>query len=380
MAADLRLEKYVQHKVARGREYFYFRTVKHGKEFRRKLPHPFDAEYRAAYDQAHHAAFGTLPGQFESQTSVKALCRDHAKSERYIRLSKNSRTLRNLALDIMVERWGAFEAADIRPVHAQALYDSLASRPATANRRADDCSAVFGWGRLRGFCDDNPFRRIERVQSEESYEPWPEKELQKLISEGRPEIVKVALMAVYTGQRREDLLRKLTDDSITAGVWYVIQGKTKNLVPVPLLPVAMSIIDMERGAKRSANIVDPRRPLLTNSRGEPWTASGFGASWRTELIRLKLKPTRKDEIAEGEFRATFHGLRHTNATMIANAVARNPEVFGGIARVKAMLGHLTEAMSKHYARQAEAEHMNRETALLLPEIGKLPSWIGKQSV
>ena len=222
----------MQRKVSRGREYFYFRTVQHGEEFRRKLPHPFDTEYRTAYDKAHYAAFGTFPGQFESQTSIRALWRDHAKSERYIRLSKNSRTLRNLALDMMVERWGAFEAADIRPVHAQALYDSLASRPATANRRADNCSAVFGWGRLRGFCDDNPFRRIERVQSEESYEPWPEEALQKLLSEGRPEIVKVALMAVYTGQRREDLLRRLTDDCITAGVWYVVQGKTKNPVPV----------------------------------------------------------------------------------------------------------------------------------------------------
>ena len=208
---------------------------------------------------------------------------------------------------------------------------------------------------------------------------WPEGALQKLLSEGRPEIVKVALMAVYTGQRREDILRRLTDDCITAGVWYVVKGKTKNPVHVPLLPVAMSIVDMERGAKKNANIVHPRRPLLTNSRGEPWTPSGFGASWRTELIRLKLKPRRKDEIAADQFRATFHGLRHTNATMIANAVARNPEVFGGIARVKAMLGHLTEAMSKHYARQAEAEHMNRETTLLIPEIGKLPSWIGNQS-
>tara|TARA_R110000737_G_scaffold329336_1_gene344406 strand:+ start:472 stop:585 length:114 start_codon:yes stop_codon:yes gene_type:complete len=33
--------------------------------------------------------------------------------------------------------------------------------------------------------------------------------------------------------------------------------------------------------------------------------------------------------------------------MIATAAARNLDVFGGIARVKSMLGHLTEAMPMH---------------------------------
>ena len=42
-----------------------------------------------------------------------------------------------------------------------------------------------------------------------------------------------------------------------------------------------------------------------------------------------------------------------------------------------MLGHLSERMSRHYARRAEVEHMNRETVLLLPDFGKHISEIGK---
>lgn len=285
-------------------------------------------------------------------------------------------TLRNLALELMTDRWGEFEATDIRPVHVQALYDSLSERPATANRRLDDISSVFGWGRPRGFVDVNPCRKIERVASEDSHEPWPDEALNKLFSDGKREIVKAALVATYTGQRRGDVLLRLNDQSIHGGIWYVTQGKTKTEVPVPLHPVVLSILDLERNERRKAGIVDPRRPLLTNSRGKPWTSSGFGASWRTELIRLELRPKRNEEYQEGEFQPTFHRLRHTNATKIANAVARNPEVFGGITRVKSMLGHLSERMSKHYARRAETEHMNNETLLLIPEIGNQPSWIG----
>jgi len=145
-------------------------------------------------------------------------------------------------------------------------------------------------------------------------------------------------------------------------------------VPVPLHPVVLAILDAERAAR--TGIIDVRRPLLTDSRGRPWTASGFGASWRSDLIRLGLRPDRNDEYQEGAFAPTFRGLRHTNATQITNAVARNPALFGGIARVKSMLGHLSEKMARHYARRAEVKHMNSETLLLIPEIGNTPEWIG----
>ncbi len=374
--ANLTLEKYVQRKVRCGREFFYFRVVRSGKEERIPLPHPFEAGYRAAYDGAHVKLFGIPPGLEISPTSVIAMARDHRQSARYLRLPPTSKNLRDLASALIVERWGVFEASAIRPIHVQALYDSLTERPATANRRLDDISAIFGWSRTRGFCDENPCIGIERVENEGSYEPWPNEALTKLITEGRPEIVKVALVGIYTSQRRGDVLLKLTDASIDEATWYLRQGKTKTEVPVPLHPVVLSILDLERAERRRLGILDPRRPLLTNSRGKVWTSSGFGASWRTELIRLGLRPDTNREYVVGDFQPTFHGLRHTSATLIANAVAQNPATFGGIERVKSMLGHLSAKMARHYARRAATEHLNAETILLLPTIGNTPSWIG----
>lgn len=374
--ANLQLERYVQRKVRHAREFFYFRVVQAGKEQRLPLPHPFEASYRAAYDQAHLKIFGVPPGLELSPTSVMAMTRDHKLSARYLRLPPKSQNLRDLAIKLITDRWGLFEASAIRPIHVQALYDSLTDRPATANRRLDDISAIFAWSRTRGFCDDNPCTRIERVANEGSYEPWPDDALTKLVTEGRQEIVKVALVGIYTSQRRGDVLLKLADAMIDGPTWYLRQGKTKTEVPVPLHPVVLAILDLERAARKRAGVVDPRRPLLTNSRGTVWTSSGFAASWRTELIRLGLRPPTNDDYADGQFQPTFHGLRHTNATLIANAVARNPAAFGGIERVKSMLGHLSVKMARHYARRAESEHMNAETILLLPTIGNTPDWIG----
>jgi hypothetical protein len=62
--------------------------------------------------------------------------------------------------------------------------------------------------------------------------------------------------------------------------------------------------------------------------------------------------------------------------MIATVVARNPDLVGGIARVKSMLGHLSGSMAAHYARRAEMQNMNTETMLLLTDIGNTAHQIG----
>ncbi|SDE97308.1 hypothetical protein SAMN04488105_110170 [Salipiger thiooxidans] len=207
------------------------------------------------------------------------------------------------------------------------------------------------------------------------YEPWHDGQLELLISKGKRHIVKVALVALYTGQRRADVIG-LCENQIREGVWSNEQGKTGNSVTLPLHPVVLAIIEEERTARRKAQVVAPALPLLTNSRGNPW-GPGFSASWTKELVHIGPRPKSMEEMEEDAFRPTFHRLRTTNATVIANTVARDPDLFGGIQRVQAMLGHLSERMSRPNARRAEVEHMNRETVPLLPHFGKHISEIGR---
>jgi integrase len=365
VAADIHLEKYVQRKLSRGREHFYFRVVRLDKtEFRKPLPHPFDTDYRASYDNAHAECFGNAPLDLSDPYGFKTLINRHKAHPKYIKLSKDSKALRDLACNLLLETFGAFTPADIRPLHMQALYDKLAARPPTANRRMDDMSAIFSWGRTRGFCDTNPCARIERVESDGGYEPWPEWALEKLFTQGRSHVVQAALVAIYTGQRRGDCLTQLRPSQISDGVWTVKQGKTKTPVPVPLHPVILAMVDTHNELMRQEGRIDPQVPVLKTSRGTPWK-SGFGATWSKELERLELHNV--------EPSLTFHGFRTTNATMIASAVAKSPDLYGGIERVQSMLGHLSKRMSEHYARRAITEHTNAETIMLLPTFGNQTS-------
>ncbi|MEM9147506.1 MAG: hypothetical protein AAGC57_15050 [Pseudomonadota bacterium] len=70
-------------------------------------------------------------------------------------------------------------------------------------------------------------------------------------------------------------------------------------------------------------------------------------------------------------RLTFKGLRHTNATLIAERAAKGHESAADVlARAKAMLGHHSERMSANYARRAQVERSNAGTVEMLPLIGK----------
>ncbi|MCG7630518.1 hypothetical protein MHM88_22170 [Epibacterium sp. MM17-32] len=109
-------------------------------------------------------------------------------------------------------------------------------------------------------------------------------------------------------------------------------------------------------------------PILKSSREAP-RGSGFGASWKKERVRLNLHAV--------EPRLTFQGRRTTNATLIVNAVAKSPEFYGGIERVRSMLGHLSKRMSERYARHAITGQPNTESVLLLPGVGKPAAQNGK---
>ncbi|NOX40759.1 MAG: tyrosine-type recombinase/integrase [Alphaproteobacteria bacterium] len=360
MAPDIRLDQYVQRKVNRhGKEYFFFRKVTKGIEARISLPHPFDDGYRLAYNTAWQQVFGVSPEEPSTGQSVKDLCIRHEASAAFFGLASASKYMRRRALGLLTERFGQFEAFEIRPLHMQALYDSISKNPPTANRIFDDVSKIFSWGVPRGFSTINPAAHLDRIQSGESYEPWPTWALEKFIAQGQWHMTRALLMALYTGQRRGDVLA-MTFQDIRDGVWHLSQGKTGNKVPVSLHPIAQTIVDDEWEWGKSQSIIDPKRPVLRNSRGNAW-GSGFGASWNKEMLRLNLKGQTP--------RLTYHGLRTTNATLIASAVAQNPEKFGGIERVQSLLGHHSKRMSEHYARRAKTEHLNNDSVLLIPDFG-----------
>ncbi len=195
-------------------------------------------------------------------------------------------------------------------------------------------SVLFGWGAERGFLPANPAEGIRNIRrpkgAPRANRPWSDQERFTVV-DAAPSHLRVPIaLGMFTGLREADALTILRSayDGMTL---ETRTRKTGQLVRWPA-PAALRAVLAEA----------PKHDALTiavTSRGRPWTASGFRASWRT--FRLKLEAEGK--IAPG---LTFHGLRHTVGTILAE------EGFDDRTIADA-LGQSTEAMARHYSRDAD---------------------------
>jgi integrase len=81
--------------------------------------------------------------------------------------------------------------------------------------------------------------------------------------------------------------------------------------------------------------------IAINSYGQPWTESGFRASWR----KIKVKLEAEGKVGPG---LTVHGLRHTVATTLRE------EGFS-LQAIADALGQKTTAMAGHYSKTADLQ-------------------------
>ena len=90
-----------------------------------------------------------------------------------------------------------------------------------------------------------------------------------------------AALALYTGQRQADVLA-MTRSKIKNGLIEVRQEKTGRHLVIPAHQKLLAVL---------ATMKNDSVQLLTNTRGRPWTKSGFKCSWQ-KALRGPLAPIR----------------------------------------------------------------------------------------
>ena len=144
-----------------------------------------------------------------------------------------------------------------------------------------------------------------------------------MLDDAPPHIAAVVAMALYTGQRLGDCLKARWND-IEDGTIAVVQEKTDEPLLVPIHPDLVLVLD---GLKKAPG------PILRNAKGLPWTRDGFQSSFNTAKKRLGVEKT-------------FHGLRHTAATKLADAGCDD-------RTIAAITGHKSASMVRKYTRRAD---------------------------
>ena len=276
---------------------------------------------RDRQQNAQAGTIGSLIDDFRSTASYKMLApstrRDYERQFATIRI--------------------VFEAFPIKAIEARGSRraflkwrDTMKDTPRTADMHIALLSNVFAWAKGEEIILRNPLEAVERLHSGTRRDIiWSDEQLSTLLTKAKPHLLNVALVALWTMQRQADILTmpSLAFDGARVSIK---QGKTGARVRVM---AAGDILPVLREAKE-----EKRQRVLVNSFGQNWTSSGFRASWRKEMERLKISGV------------TFHDLRGTAITYAYANLDRSHEE--KIKLISEISGHSSEdaesIIRKHY--------------------------------
>jgi integrase len=195
-------------------------------------------------------------------------------------------------------------------------------------------SGLFGWGSERGYVSANHAAGIKDIRrpkdAPRANRPWTDDERHTVLQEAPAHMLVAFGLMMFMALGPKDAL-VLPKTSYKGGEIGTRRSKTGEPVlwecPAPLKEI------LDQAPKHEAIT------LCANSDGQPWTISGFRASWRP--IRMRLE--REGKIGPG---LTLYGLRHTVAVILR-------ELGYDERTIADMLGQKTIEMARLYAEGAD---------------------------
>lgn len=201
------------------------------------------------------------------------------------------------------------------------------------------------WARKRDLCRVNAAKDVDLIRKPRgeanANRAWTAAEVEAFALAAPPQLLVPFALGLFAGMRQGDALI-VTWSALDGGALRWIAGKNGEPCIAPITgPLAAVLADAK--ARRG-----PAVQIAVTASGSPWTASGFRASF----FKLVRKLTAAGAMQPG---CTFHGLRHTIATMARNDGESDSRVAAGI-------GDRSPAMAMIYAR--DADRTAAQTAIL----------------
>lgn len=321
------IKRYFEPKT--GRTYCYHRDS--GKRIKEEFGSPAFFARLAQLDQEQQAASekAAKPG------TLKALILDYKLSDAFRDLAPRTRSDYEKVFVFLEPLWearlSAFSTEQITALRNK--WRQTRGRRFVNYIRAI-LSILFGHAKEIGLVDRNPVTDVKQIRKSRNApqmnRPWSLAERRTVLGHLPPHLKLPVAIGLYTGMREGDVLR-LPRDCIADGAINIVTSKRR-------VPISINILDDLYKALCEA----PKHNAITlcaTSRGTPWTGSGFRASFRKELLKLQDRGLIEPGL-------TFHGLRHTVATVLAEAGVHAEDI-------AAVLGQRSSKMAEHYSQKAD---------------------------
>jgi len=255
--------------------------------------------------------------------SVGALINDYTKSEWFT--SKSTATRRDYERYLAMIRleFGnmplvALEARGARKIIIDWL-EGMRATPRAADLAKSVFARVLAFGVDREDLMRHPLKAVKRMSKGSRKENvWPVETIKNLLANGKPHLVDVAIVALWSMQRQGDCLA-MTPMAYDGERVRIRQSKTGAYVWIAPTNDFKAILDRAKAGKQLR--------VLMNSQGDKWTSSGFRSSWRAEMKRL------------GITGLTFHDFRGSAITYAYASLIQTQSQDDTIQRIAEISGH-----------------------------------------
>jgi integrase len=319
--------------TSKGRQYFYFQQHRGrtGQGPRIKLAgQPYDdSGTPAAAWWDEYRRLGGITSEDKPPGTFAALIAEYTKSPEWQRLASTTREGWARYFARVEEKWGGLRVASVEPRHVLALRDKFAATPASANQLLGALSSMMSWAVPRGWIRFNPCLGVKKLKGGAPYKPWSWEAITLFNKVARAELRHAAGLALYSGQRKGDVLRMRWSD-IRDGLIAVEQMKTGKKLWIPMHTELKRIL---------AEVPHRCESILTSNRGEAWTSHGFGTAWQRQMAEAALAPLHREK-------CVFHGLRKSAVVMLLEAGCTDAEVSAITGQTRDMVVHYAQAVNQ----------------------------------
>jgi integrase len=260
--------------------------------------------------------------------TVTALIERFRRTPTWVGYAANTKAGYEMAFKVL-ERRGGTLVQSVTRADLIDTYNGLALRyPAKARNFIAYTRALFAHAVDIEWIDTNPALRIKTV-SIGNWTAWTPAQAKVALDRLPEHLRRVVILALYTGQRRGDLIAMGWTAYDGASI-RLVQQKTKRALVIPVHPALKTELDSwERKATT----------ILVNSKERPWGGSALSHSMSAALDALGLPED-----------LNMHGIRKLSGRNLAEAGCSAFEVM-------AVLGHRSLAHAQLYTESADQERL-----------------------
>lgn len=262
--------------------------------------------------------------------SFKDVCDQYQNTARWRNLSVRSKRIYLNGINNLVEFWSD-DITKIKRPHVIGFLDRTYDRPGRCREALAVLNNVFQFAYDRGIIEANPAGRIRGLPPTRPIPRWPDTEINKFIETAPEYLSRTLALALYTGQRRSDLVNMEWDDIVDDHI-HVIQQKTGKELFIPIHPRLKIMLD------------GPRKPILPyilwNFHGQKMTCDCLTQGVKRHALRIGLK------------NHSIHGVRKATASTLA-------EIGCSVHQIAAITGQSLKEV-EHYTRGADQRRMAKE--------------------